>query len=179
MKLRKSILLLAGVVMAANGSASVADIENVTLNLELESPEAFADGKRYTGSFVSTDFSSAYVVNGEPSGIIGFSLPLKISYTQGSPDRFSVTQSRGDFILTSTKGGPEALVPHLDSLGSGFLNELSPSFGFPQETDRYVEASYTFPFNVTEFEGPSDFNEIVLRNRFNSDNSTELRIRTR
>jgi hypothetical protein len=176
---RTSGLVLMAVLMASQGSAALPPVDNVTLTLRTDASTVYLDGDLAGGSTTTQSFEQPYVSTSNPEGVIGLSEPLKLSYSQGSPDNLSVTQSGGEFLLASTGGGVPALEDDLDSLDSGFFDQVSPSFNFPEEVSDTVTLLYEFPYEVTRFQGDEEeFGSIGVRNRVTSDNDTELWLRT-
>lgn len=176
----RTVIVLCSLILLAPSTAAQSEVENVTLKLSLDAGSVYADGQKRTGSFTeASGFEHAYIVTGQPAGIFGYSDPIKMSYIKGTPDVFSVTQEKGNFLLPFTRGGFLQVETAAPDVGNGFLNRVSPSFGFSRESNSVTTARYRFPFNVTKFEKSGDFDTIIIRNRVTGGNDTELRIRTR
>lgn len=174
-------IALAGLLLTVffPGGHSLPEVNNVTLEMEIDAGTVYADGTELSGSFSTESFANAYVVTNHPAGIIGYSKPIRISYEEGAPDVLSVVQEQGDFIVPFSRGGVGVLQDDIDDVGEGFLNEVSPAFGYEQEIRPVVRASYVFPFNVTRYESSGSMDELVIRNRVTGGNETELYLRAR
>lgn len=186
--MRLKILIAFLIIFTTSGAAAtqdnVTEPDNVTLELEFDAQNTYVvDGNIETDSSFSTQTANyPYIVSERPAGIVSYSNTLNISYQNISAtrDRFSITQSAGSFLLPFTTGGYEAIENREDQVQNrNFLNLLNPSFNFPIPQNQLVKVSYSFPYNISSFDGrQTDIDEITVRNKINSKKGIELDVST-
>lgn len=166
-----SIILLTGLTVADSP-------DNITLELEFN-PEGdvYVDGTSVSTPFQDTSPTFPYIVSAQPLGIVGLSGVQRIEY-EGSPEKFSVTQTGGEFLIPFTQGGYQTVEAEEDDiLGGTFLQGLEPSFSFFQRESPVVRASYLFEYPIANYSGSKDgIDTITVRNKLNGMNKTELSI---
>ena len=152
--------------------------DNITLEMEFKPDSAvYVDGTEVsTGSPISS-FDFPYIVSDQPTGIVGLSGVEEIRY-DGSPEKFSVTQTGSRFLVPFTQGGYQTVEAEGDDILDGsFLQGIEPSFSFFQPEIPFVRVSYMFEYSIANYSGSKDgIDTVTVRNKLNGKNKTELSI---
>ncbi|MFT4892332.1 MAG: hypothetical protein ACI8Z7_000099 [Candidatus Nanohaloarchaea archaeon] len=116
-------------------------VETVTLEMTLDSEgQIYSDGQPVSEGYYTEDAEFPYIVTDQPAGIVSYGSWNSINYTsQGSKDVLRVEQSEGGFLIPNTKEDYTAIESREDLVeNQNFLQQVSPSFGFPQPEDPTV-----------------------------------------
>lgn len=161
--------------------APTAAVDNVTLELAFNPDTVVIDGSETTTDTTVTSFDNPFISSKQPTGLIGLSNTVQMSYTNGSRERVEVTESgrSGEFLIPFTEGGYSTLLNRETEIADNTLLDLRPpTFAFEQ-IDPSVSVIYDFTYPVTDITGPrSGLETIIIRNRLDSDNETQFVLRT-
>lgn len=152
-----------------------ASVETVTLEMEMDAAETYVDGESASeGVYSSSELDYPYIVSDSPAGIVSYSDAVTVEYqSDGSTDRFRVTQQGGSFILPNTEGGYEEIESREELVTQrSFTDQLSPSFAYLIPDTPVVNVIYDPAINLTGFERELSGN-IDLYVRHRSDDITE------
>jgi len=157
-------LVLSVFILFAVSSAS-AQVENVTLEMELDAAQVYVDGEAAEEK-TYTDLDFPYIVSDQPIGIVSFGDFLKLEYADGSTDKFSMTQNRGSFILLNTVGGYTEIEGKKAEIQLGdFPTLVKPSFGFAGSEKALVKVSLKPRIDiVSELRLSPGDHQIVIKN---------------
>lgn len=178
--MKAKILTLSIILVTGFTAADTPD--NITLEIEFNPNSAiYMDGSSVNTEGSESLFSPIsypYIVSEQPVGIVGLSGVEKITYTNDTPEKFSVTQTGSEFLVPFTQGGYQTVEAEEDDiLGGTFLQGLEPSFSFFQPESPVVRASYLFEYSISNYTGSEDgIDTITVRNKLNGMNKTELTI---
>lgn len=161
---------------------SFADVNTMTLKLEIESSDVYIDGETAEErTYSPIELEYPYIVSDRPAGIVSYGDLKNITYTENSRNVLSVTQRDGSFLLPFTRGGTESIDRRQEDITSRtFLQEYDPSFGFFIPDNPVIKVIYDFGYGTEGFtETQTNRIDLAVRNKFNDSDKTELLITDR